>query len=271
MWAGCRLHTTATSICSLCYRLSSSAWARLLCTRHAYENFALPPTPSPQLHLHSINSPITLYLLGAHGPLACRGNSYRTYSPVLSMSCQLPWNGLGRYWTLVWETPAWFPALRSCKSTRESYHHSAPSVSLSVTSLSEIRLHLSWLGQNRMKPGMWMLCKLWSAMRHRALLPLWYQLWSTQEPLGSRGCCLPSQHPCQAPSLLTESQLCSAAGWLSVWYPGMIMTDLKESWKPCHFFAGLRQSMWAESHSMTPEVKHCGNGSQSLTGYSSLT
>ena len=103
----CNLHLL------LCYGLSSSVWALLTLDKKCLcKNFALPPTPSPQLHLRSVKSPITL--------LACRGNSYRTYSTVPPMSCQLPWNGLGRYWIFMWETPVWFPALRSCKSTRES-------------------------------------------------------------------------------------------------------------------------------------------------------
>ena len=101
-------------------------------------------------------------------------------------------------------------------------------------------------------------------MRHGALLPLWCQLWSTQEPSGSRGCCLPSQHPCQAPSLLTESQLCSGSRWLSVWYPGMIMTDFKGVMETLSLLCWFETSMWANSHLWHQKWSIAGNGGQSL-------
>lgn len=160
MWAGCRLHTTATSICSSVTGYHPSAWARLLCTRHVY----VKTLPCHLLLHHNCTCtqskpPITLYLLGAHGPLACRGNSYRTYSPVLSMSCQLPSKWAGKRVDVRGETPAWFPALRSCKSTRESLttqHPQSPFLSHPLQRYAASLL----VGPERMKPGMWMLCKL---------------------------------------------------------------------------------------------------------------
>ena len=186
------------------------------------------------------------------------------------MSCQLPWNGLERYWTFVWETPVWFSALRRCKSTSESLptqHPQPPFLSPSFqryTCISPGWARIAWnQGCERFEN--------WSAMKCYASLPLWCQLGSTQEPSGSRGCCLPSQHPCPDPSLLTESQLCSGSRWLSLWYSGMIMTDLKESWKSRRFFAGLRQA-GEPIHTYNTRSEALQGMVASLSmGYSSLT
>ena len=69
----------------------------------------------------------------------------------------------------------------------------------------------------------------------------------TREPLGGRGCCLPSPQPCPAPSLLTESQLYSGSRWLGLvprsdhdWSKGVV--------EILSLLCCFEKSMWTDSH-----------------------
>lgn len=274
--------TQPSHICNLhlllCYGISSSVRASLTVHKMCLcKNFASPPTPSLQLCLCPVKPPIT-YVCWEHAGHRLveeihRELTVRLHLWVASYSATGPLEELvGKRVDIRVRNACSISSSERLQDHGWITHHLPSSASLSVTSLSETILHLSWLGQNRVKSCMWTLCKLWSAMRYTALLlPLWCRPWSTQESPWEADAVVCSPHNRALPLPCSLNPSCIQGAGDLVWYPGVITTHLKELWKSCPFFAALRKACELIHTYMTPEGKHCHEWwPSSLMGYSSL-